>query len=1146
MRLTMIILLVVVSALLTLACPPDDDDDNDNDDATPSDDDSGDDDSVDDDDDTIDDDTIDDDTDDDDTADDDTGDDDDDTGDDDDDTADDDTGDDDDDTAGLTAAEPSWTFEYIDETYFPTDIGFLREDDGTLHVTYPALRGELIPLYGTNILRYAVKHPGDDDWEIATIDEREQDLQSPCLVQDGDGGLHILYLLEQYGYVGRTLEHAYKPAGGEWTRQTIEADDFHYDLSCGVQNGEVRVAFSSLADFTISYLKYAVFRDDQWSIETVFDSTTDRFYSPALAFTHDGRPLISYDYDDKLLLAEQTARGWSTVELDQYPAYSSLAVDADDHLHLAYQKLNAQGGNGDLMYQTNRSGSWIATKLDEGYPSSSNTGGRPNLLLDTYRGLHIFYANYTEQDIHYQRRLFGEWDFFPVVVAGISDFSPKATIDDQAGIHLVYGEDQGIYYGFCPGCALHPGTPPDDDDTTDDDTSDDDLAADDDLIDDAEYNYLAAGKLSEPNQALAVTADGTVHWAQTKGNALSLLSQAPGETEWRTRPVDLFAAGPAIAVDGDDRLHLAYHDIRGDTLKVAVENGDDWTIETVAGALHPADRVQLAVDVAGHVHLAYFDLTDETQPILSYAVDTEDGWVVEPVNATSGTFGLALMPDGSPCLAFLSPSRQVLFARRAVDGWTVATVEANTLNNAVSLGVDGGGTAHVVYLRNYIVYYADNAGGVWTSSPVNEDDEADRPMLAVDAAGHVLIAYNKIIYVPSVWLADLNIFHNLNGDWEIADLGQIGTANEGYLSPVIAPSQAMFIGVNMDDSNRCFTNVSGVWELRNIDDRVIVRGLDLLVDDAGVDHLIFTTDSQELRYGALVDGEWTEEPVSGDAEEIPSLAMDDAGTLHAAFVADGGQRLMYADNESGAWNEETVYEAPQHYHTYKLDLAIDGDGRPVIAFQLVASLIGDIMVARRTGDEWTVEAVDTHGMQGYFLSLVVDAQGSLHLAYFDGLGDDLRYATDLSGQWETYTVYWRGRVGWGCDLALDENGEASIVYVDDTFADDVRLSLAQGNEDDWTIVGLDDAAVNQSDSGVRLALDGDDAAHLLYQPSSGDGLKYASNRGGQWRGGIVDDFADAGLYQSIALDDDGYAHVAYYVNGALWLARLPYALPNGE
>jgi len=1140
MRCTIFIVSILLMAMLFTACPPDDDDDND--DATPVDDDSGDDDdddnddaTPDDDDDTTpDDDTGDDDVDDDDTV-------------PDDDATDDDTGDDD--TTCLTAAEPSWTFEYIDETYYPDSLGFVREDDGTLHLAYPALRGELIPMYSDNLLRYAVKHPGDDGWEITTIDERGEDVQSICLAMDGDDGLHILYLLDTTGTSGRSVEHAYQPAGGEWTIQTIEEDGVHHDISCGVMDGEVHMVFNSWEDYSIHHLKHAFFGDGQWTIETAFSSGDSSYNYPSLAFTNDDRLLIAYQYDNRLLLAEQTARGWELTDLGLYPRHNSLRVDAAGHVHLAYQKTNYLGGGGDLMYVTDRSGSWETTKIDDGYPASSSTGGTPALVLDAYEGLHIFYANFTEMDIHYQRNLFTGWKFFPVQVAGNSDFTPKALVDDAANLHLVYGEDQGIYYGFCPDCALHPGTPPDDDDTTDDDTADDDLAADDDLIDDAEFAYLTRGEIDLPSQALAMTADGALHWAQAKGNALLLLSQAPGESQWQTRLVDLFAAGSAIAVDGEDRLHLAYRALRGDDIKVAVENGGGWDIATIQVDETPGDQFQLAIDAAGHTHLAYVDLTDETQPVLRYATDAGGAWSTEAVATMyeyHRHFGLALTPDGQPRLAYASPEQRVTFAARTGDGWDATVVDADHASQYVSLGIDGGGTAHIVYLSYTTTYYADNGGGVWSTSPINDDDDTSWPMLAVDADGHVLIAFNCIVYVPSVWLAYLRIFHNLNGDWQVEELGQIGTANEGHFSPLIAADQTLAVGVSMSYVAGLFSNAGGTWAQQTIDEPSVIKGLDLLVDGDGVDHLAFTTDKYDLWHGAFADGDYAEELVSADAQSVPSLAMDGAGVLHAAFLSHDDERLMYANNEAGAWSEEIVYEAPVRFYVQELTLALDGDDRPVIAFQQAASLIGDVLVARWTGGEWSVEAVDTRGDQGDYVSLIVDAQGALHLTYYDSMGDDLRYATDRSGQWATYTVRWRGSVGWGCDLALDENGDVFIAYLDDTFANDVRLLLAMGGEDDWTVVGLDNAAANQSYSGMPIAADADGTLHLLYQPSSDGGMKYASNRGGQWRSGLVDGYPDAGLHQSVALDDDGYAHVAYCVNGALWLARMPYTLSTGK
>ena len=63
-------------------------------------------------------------------------------------------------------------------------------------------------------------------------------------------------------------------------------------------------------------------------------------------------------------------------------------------------------------------------------------------------------------------------------------------------------------------------------------------------------------------------------------------------------------------------------------------------------------------------------------------------------------------------------------------------------------------------------------------------------------------------------------------------------------------------------------------------------------------------------------------------------------------------------------------------------------------------------------------------------SLGVDGAGKVHISYYDVSNGDLKYATDASGAWKTYTVDAAGDVGWNTSLALDGAGKVHITYLD--------------------------------------------------------------------------------------------------------------------
>ncbi|MDP6333950.1 MAG: putative Ig domain-containing protein, partial [Candidatus Poseidoniaceae archaeon] len=66
---------------------------------------------------------------------------------------------------------------------------------------------------------------------------------------------------------------------------------------------------------------------------------------------------------------------------------------------------------------------------------------------------------------------------------------------------------------------------------------------------------------------------------------------------------------------------------------------------------------------------------------------------------------------------------------------------------------------------------------------------------------------------------------------------------------------------------------------------------------------------------------------------------------------------------------------------------------------------------------------------------------AVHISYFDGANDDLKYATDKSGSWATTTVDSTGDVGRFASIALDSNDAVHISYYDNTNDDLKYIAL---------------------------------------------------------------------------------------------------------
>jgi hypothetical protein len=180
-----------------------------------------------------------------------------------------------------------------------------------------------------------------------------------------------------------------------------------------------------------------------------------------------------------------------------------------------------------------------------------------------------------------------------------------------------------------------------------------------------------------------------------------------------------------------------------------------------------------------------------------------------------------------------------------------------------------------------------------------------------------------------------------------------------------------------------------------------------------------------------------------------SLAVDADGRLHVAYQEFASDDLRYAtclgDCADGAnWQRLTVSSfgnVGEH-----ASLAVGPDGRLHVMYfdgtdgaLEYATCPGDCTVAAN----WSVRTVDSSApLTGPWASLEVDANGRLHVSYYDGTNRDLKYATCATGcgtleNWQIITADSAGDVGKYSSLAIDSGGRIHISYLDDA-TDDLR------------------------------------------------------------------------------------------------------------
>lgn len=262
---------------------------------------------------------------------------------------------------------------------------------------------------------------------------------------------------------------------------------------------------------------------------------------------------------------------------------------------------------------------------------------------------------------------------------------------------------------------------------------------------------------------------------------------------------------------------------------------------------------------------------------------------------------------------------------------------------------------------------------------------------------------------------------------------------------------------------------------------------------------------------------------------------------------DGGPDLTPAPDDDDA-TEEVQYD-----RGYYLDMALDSQGRPWLAFR--DGERGILQVARGDGDPaafdtvWDVDGQpDTSGPipsggfeGGYYASIILDDSNVPHVAHWNQEDGGLRYATLVGDVWEAEDVE-EGEVGQYTDIIVVD-GAPFISYYDYGAG---ALKVARKSSTGWQSevvdagdVGPDAVAaeLDAPDVGLytNLFWDGSEVWLAYYDRANGD-LKIAHGNFGSWT--VLPAFGseiDVGAWPTLASSGSS-VHVAFQnlTSHSLW------------
>lgn len=512
-------------------------------------------------------------------------------------------------------------------------------------------------------------------------------------------------------------------------------------------------------------------------------------------------------------------------------------------------------------------------------------------------------------------------------------------------------------------------------------------------------------------------------------------------------------ARSSLALDSSGRPHIAY----GRGGKYAYFDGLDWQITTFPGTYDEGESIALALDGSDHPHIAYqtqFNGYDGYE--IYYRYFDGAGWQLENVDETfpvailSRGFDISLTLDASdrPVVVYTAeyssdhpyPWYEYYVSRiayREPTGWEnqnlfySSSSLYDTNYNTLLSGPDDNLT--VVYKDGFYLKSAILAGDTITTAVIDQGgstgthidmvvDSQDRLHLSAHEAEDDRLRYG--VREDGVWTVET----------PFAGAGFVGS---DWTSLALTNDSLPFI---MVDHYQRLGSIAYVFH--DGQDWVHEESYDYYDYNFQID-----TDSNNNVHIAFVgytyccgpslshlvrdpSGNWSEfvEIDTAFIEGELDIALDPADFPHIAYPAADG--LRYAVQTPSGWFTETV--APGNTVDYP-SLALDKHNRPHIAWY--DAIEQDLRYAAFDGSTWQVTTLDSEGSVGLYPSLAVDPLGRVYIAYYDGSNADLKYAVFDGQSWTTTTLLSEGDVGSYSQLVMPYAGYPAIAYYDATARD---------------------------------------------------------------------------------------------------------------
>ncbi len=605
----------------------------------------------------------------------------------------------------------------------------------------------------------------------------------------------------------------------------------------------------------------------------------------------------------------------------------------------------------------------------------------------------------------------------------------------------------------------------------------------------------------------------------------------------------------SLFIDKNDYMHISYYNPTNLSLMYATNSGGVWSKTTIDSGNNVGMYSSIAVDNNGFVHIAYYDATTYD---LKYATNLSGVWVTQVVESQfiSGEYcSIAVDSLNNPHIAYykrgFTPNKGVLqYATKVGAVWSIQTLDDQGdgvyVGQFTSIFIDRFGNIHISYFdaTQYDLRYVSNISGVW-STPVIVESTSDvgrYNSLVVDNNGFVHITY----YNNSN--GTLRYANNVSGSFvpSLVD----NSASVGIHNSLAIDKNGILHASYYDSTNAkvkyAMRLTTGNWtNFRFVDTAGSVGQYpSIYLDSLKRPHICYYDAffGGELKYAYKASGVWNLSTIDNggvsnyNVGRYCNIKTDSSNKVHISYLDISRGNIKYITNSSGGW----VSENPDNINTvgqFQTSLAVDSNGKIHISYYDSANG-GELRYSNNINGYWVSAVVDDGGATntnvGQYNSIAVDKNGFVHISYYDATNADLKYATNVSGSFVTYTIDSAGSVGSYTAIALDSNGYPVISYYD--AAPNYNLKVASFDGTNWT-VSVADSHVNNVGLYTSISVDGNNKIHIAYYDATIYKVKYATNKYGSWQNFTIDTegrLGTNGYTTGIFATQTGMVHILYY------------------